>query len=174
VLLNHEDTNLLEYVPLNHYLEIRKIIIEVVLNTDPCRHFNLLTTLKTKLGNDFPTESLEDRTLILSLTQRLSDNFKMVRGTNTFFRWLENMFDEFYKQGDIEKQLDLPISKFMDRENTQKEKAYASYLNVVCQPLFSTFMILINEDEVSKEIMKEGIEKNKKNLEHKIDNEGVK
>jgi len=70
--------------------------------------------------------------------------------------------------------LDLPISKFMDRENTQKEKAYASYLNVVCQPLFSTFMILINEDEVSKEIMKEGIEKNKKNLEHKIDNEGVK
>jgi len=103
VLLNHEDTNLLEYVPLNHYLEIRKIIIEVVLSTDPCRHFNLLTTLKTKLGNDFPTESLEDRTLILSLTQRLSDNFKMVRGTNTFFRWLENMFDEFYKQGDIEK-----------------------------------------------------------------------
>ena len=81
------------------------------------------------------------------------------------------MFEEFYKQGDMEKVLDLPISKFMDRENTNKEKAFSNYLNVVCRPLFSTFLILINDEEVSIAVFKEGVDKNKKNLEQRIDGE---
>lgn len=81
------------------------------------------------------------------------------------------MFEEFYKQGDMEKVLDLPISKFMDRENTNKEKAFSNYLNVVCRPLFSTFLILINDEDISNQVLREGIEKNKKNLEQRIDGE---
>jgi hypothetical protein len=74
----------------------------------------------------------------------------------------------------MEKVLDLPISKFMDRENTNKEKAFANYLNVVCRPLFSTFLILVNDEEVHNAVIKEGIDKNKKNLEHRIDGESGK
>jgi hypothetical protein len=74
----------------------------------------------------------------------------------------------------MEKALDLPISKFMDRENTNKEKAFSSYLNVVCRPLFSTFFILINDEEVNNSVFKEGIDKNKKNLEQRIDGESGK
>jgi len=44
---------------------------------------------------------------------------------------MENMFEEFFKQGDMEKVLELPISKFMDRENTNKEKAYSNFISVV-------------------------------------------
>ena len=43
----------------------------------------------------------------------------------------------------MEKVLDLPISKFMDKENTNSMKAYLNYINVVCKPLLTTFMILI-------------------------------
>lgn len=57
------------------------------------------------------------------------------------------LFEEFAKQGDMEKALDLPISKFMDRDNTNKEKAFSNYLSVVCKPLFSTFLILVNDEE---------------------------
>lgn len=53
--------------------------------------------MKTKLGNNFPTDSVEDRVLILSLALRVADMFKVVRGTTTFFKWMDNMFDEFYK-----------------------------------------------------------------------------
>lgn len=65
----------------------------------------------------------------------------------------------------MEKSLDLPISKFMDRENTNKEKAYSNYINVVCRPLFSAFLILINDEEVNNSVFNEGLDKNKKNLE---------
>lgn len=70
------------------YRECRKLIIEVVLNTDMSKHFSLMTTLKTKLGNSFPTESMEDRVLILSVALRTSDLFKVVRDGRTIFtKW---------------------------------------------------------------------------------------
>ena len=141
------------------------MIIDGVLNTDISKHFSLLTELKTKLGNNFPTESIEDRTLIVSMSLRVASSFKVVRDRPTFYKWMENMFEEFFKQGDMEKVLELPISKFMDRENTNKEKAYANYLNVVCRPLFVTYLILVNDSDVSDQVFKEGIDKNKKNLE---------
>ena len=87
---------------------------------------------------------------------------------------MENMFEEFFKQGDMEKVLELPISKFMDRENTNKEKAFSNYINVVCKPLFVTYLILVNDQEISDQIYKEGIEKNKKSLETRIDDSGNK
>jgi len=61
------------------------------------------------------------------------------------------MFDEFYKQGDMERTLELPLSKFMDRQiNMNREKVYLNYINVVCEPLMTTLMILIQDDEISQ------------------------
>lgn len=149
-------------------------MISSVLNTDLSKHFSLVTGLKTKLGNNFPTDSMDDKVLITSVTIRICDQFKVVRGMSTFFKWMDAMFEEFYKQGDMEKQLDLPISKFMDRENTNKEKAFSNYLNVICRPLFSTYLILINDDDIYGAVVREGIDKNKKSLEHRIDGDSGK
>ena len=144
LIYKKKDCNILENLTIDNQRMCRRLIIEIVLNTELSRHFSLITTLKTKLGNSFPTEDIEDIILILSMTLRICDNFKVVRdGRNVFNKWMDYMFDEYYRQGDIEKQLDIPISKFMDRSSCNKSKAYLNYINVVCMPLFSTFMILI-------------------------------
>ena len=153
------------------YRESRKMIIEIVLNSDMSKHFSLMTMLKTKLGGDFPTEAFEDRVLILSVALRTADCFKVVRdGRSVFFKWMDNMFEEYFKQGDMERQLELPITKFMDRDQQQnKEKAYLNYIQVVCRPLLTTFMILIQDEDINTAIFREGIDKNKKSLEQRID-----
>jgi len=87
---------------------------------------------------------------------------------------MENMFEEFFKQGDMEKVLELPISKFMDRENTNKEKSYSNYIAVVQKPLFVTYLIMVNDPEIYELIHDEGLEKNKKSLETRIDDSGNK
>ena len=69
----------------------------------------------------------------------------------------------------MEKVLELSISKFMDRDNTNKEKAFSNYLNVVCRPLLTTYLILINDAEVHTALIRDGIDKNKRNLEQKYD-----
>jgi hypothetical protein len=62
------------------------------------RHFSLMTTLKTKLGNDFPSEAIEDKVIILSVALRVCDMFKVARdGRNVFDKWMNRMFEEFYK-----------------------------------------------------------------------------
>ena len=86
--------------------------------------------------------------------------FKIVR--NNSMKWMERMFEEFFKQGDMEKNLDLPVTKFMDRDNTNREKAYVNYMEIVCKPLFATFLIMA-DDDIKKEVIENGIEKNKKN-----------
>lgn len=174
LMLTHEENNIFENIPIDQFHEMRRIIISSVINTDLSKHFTLLTQMKTKLGNNFPTDAIDDRILILSVTLRICDQQKVVRGTTIFFKWMDAMFEEFYKQGDMEKVLDLPISKFMDRENTNKEKAFANYLNVVCRPLLTTFLILINDEDVHGTVVREGIDKNKKNLEHRIDGDSGK
>ena len=75
----------------------------------------------------------------------------------------------------MEKSLDIPVSKFMDRENTNKEKAYANYIEVICKPLFATYLILTPEkdSEVKKEVM-DALTQNKKNLDNRIDSEAGK
>jgi hypothetical protein len=132
-------------LPWGMYKHSRKIIIEVILNSDMSKHFSLMTTLKTKLGNNFPTDTFEDRSLLLSIMLRTCDSFKVVRdGRNVFYKWMDNMFEEFFIQGDMERQLELPVTKFMDRDQMQnKEKAYLNFINVVCRPLLTTFMILV-------------------------------
>lgn len=153
-------------LPYQMFKEARQLIIEIVLNTDMSKHFSLMTTLKTKLGSNFPTESIKDRILILSCALRTCDIFKVARdGRTTFYKWMEYMFDEFYKQGDMEKELQLPISKFMDRENTNKEKVYLNYIQMVCRPLLTTFLIVVQDEDINNAVLKEGVDKNKKSLE---------
>lgn len=51
-----QDNNIFENLPLDIYNECRDIIIDTVLNTDLSKHFTLITEIKTKLGNNFPTD----------------------------------------------------------------------------------------------------------------------
>lgn len=115
LILTNKSLNIMQNLQINDFQECRKIIIEIVLNTEMTRHFLLMTSLKTKLGNNLNLESLNDRILILSVLLRCSDQFKVCRVQQVFTKWMDNMFIEFYKQGDMERTLELPISKFMDK-----------------------------------------------------------
>ena len=80
--------NFIENIALNLQSENRRVIIESVLSTDISKHFSLLTELKTKLGNNFPTDSIEDRILIVSVSPGVAGSFKVVRDRSTFFKWM--------------------------------------------------------------------------------------
>jgi len=75
----------MQNLPLESFTESRKIIIEMVLNTELSRHFNLMTSLKTKLGNNLGYVAIKDRILILSVLLRCCDQFKVVRNGGKVF-----------------------------------------------------------------------------------------
>ena len=69
--------------------------------------------------------------------------------------------------------LELPITKFMDWENTNWEKVYVAYIDIVCLPLFTAYLI-IADPQVKKAILEDGLEKNRKHLENWIDTDNSK
>ena len=52
VFLKNDECNIMRNLPWDMYRQSRKMIIEIVLNSDFSKHFSLMTTLKTKLGNN--------------------------------------------------------------------------------------------------------------------------
>lgn len=97
ILLGYDKCNIIENMPHDEQAQTRKFIIEAVLNTDLSKHFSLLTMLKSKLSPSFPSDSFEDRSLILSISLRAASSFKVVRDKGNFFRWMDKMFEEFYR-----------------------------------------------------------------------------
>jgi hypothetical protein len=66
--------NLIKDMDLEIQKEMRKTIIQAILSTDMCKHFTILTELKTKLGNNFPNkESADDRNLIVSVSLKIAN-----------------------------------------------------------------------------------------------------
>ena len=61
--------------------------------------------------------------------------------TRTFdiaVEWTKLLFEEFFNQGDIEKEKGLPISFLCDRETTQIPQSQPGFVNFILAPLFST------------------------------------
>ena len=52
--------------------------------------------------------------------------------------WTWLLFEEFFDQGDTEKQQDLPISFLCDRTTTQISSSQPGFLNFIVVPLFVT------------------------------------
>ena len=53
---------------------------------------------KQKLGVNLNIDILEDRIIVLSVTQQVSDLFKITRDNRTVFnKWMDNMIEEMKK-----------------------------------------------------------------------------
>jgi len=54
-------------------------------------------------------------------------------------KWTQRISEEFFLQGDKEKQMNLDISPFMDRNNSDLPKSQFGFINFLVVPLYSSF-----------------------------------
>jgi hypothetical protein len=54
-------------------------------------------------------------------------------------KWTELLFEEFFKQGDKEREMGLKISDLMDRTTTNIAKAQLGFIDVIVMPAYETF-----------------------------------
>jgi hypothetical protein len=98
--------------------------------------------------------------------------FKFTRELRTFLSWLDKMCEEFFAQGEMEKQLGFQVTPFMDKENTIKEIVAKSYLEIIVRPTIELMNILSPEsckDVIKDKLVTKGIDQNLKNLQKKLD-----
>jgi 3',5'-cyclic-nucleotide phosphodiesterase len=77
-------------------------------------------------------------------------------------KWTNLVCEEFFNQGDIEKQRNLPVSMYCDRDTTDIPKSQAGFIKNICLPLFETWCSFLKSDIINQSCL----ENLKKNLRH--------
>lgn len=104
----------------------------MVLATDMSSHFQQIKTMKTLLcHSDF---SAMDKSKVLSLMLHCCDISHPAKDWNLHFRWTQRLMEEFFRQGDKERDLGLPFSPLCDRNSTLVAESQIGFIDFIVSP----------------------------------------
>ncbi|KND03363.1 uncharacterized protein SPPG_02406 [Spizellomyces punctatus DAOM BR117] len=142
----------------DEYDELRRVVIRVILATDMGKHFEYINKFKSKItaGQLVKLDQIpENRIVIAEIAMKCSD---LCNPTKTFAlssKWTEAVMEEFYRQGDKERELGLPISQFMDRSNTNVPKCQIGFIDILVAPLYDAWNTFHANEEKTAKIVRE-------------------
>ena len=111
------ECNILSNFSKFEFHKLRSLMIEMVLGTDMSMHFTHLKQMKASLG---PTASVEtvDKTKVMCLLLHSADVAHPTKTWSLHKEWTARCMEEFFSQGDREKELGLDVSPLCDRNTT--------------------------------------------------------
>jgi hypothetical protein len=125
--------------------QVRETMVEMVLGTDNATHSVVMGRLKAKLdfsgaGVGMCMQEHSDQVLSLCVALHTADVSNPAKATPLYRAWTNRVLDEFYAQGDKERQRGMPISFGCDRENViPEEKFQAGFIVALVRPLYREF-----------------------------------
>ncbi|KAI9091443.1 hypothetical protein DFS34DRAFT_324898 [Phlyctochytrium arcticum] len=136
--------------------------------TDMAQHFHYINKLKGKIAaSALNFEESGDRALVLECAIKCADLNNSAKPTSQSRKWAFQVMQEFFLQGDREKKLGMPVSKFMDRQDTNIPKCQIGFIDILVVPLFDSWSQCI-QTEFSRRCM-ENIAKNRSHWESILD-----
>jgi len=137
-LMKDPKYNLLHSLNNEQRKDVRDTILEMVLSTDMGNHARIFQTFRKRLADEAEWRQKDDVRLALAIAIKISDISNCGRPQHLYLQWASRIADEFYKQGDVERQLHFPVSPFMDRltHTVDFAKGQISFMNYIVIPLF--------------------------------------
>ena len=111
----------------------RNLTIQLVLATDFSKHFKHLVKFKLiYCGNYIEPQ----KNVMLKMLMHCADISNSTRKWDIYYQWAQNVLEEFFLQGDREKELGLSISPLCDRHTTNFSKCQMSFIDLFVIPVF--------------------------------------
>ena len=122
----------------------------MVLATDMSKHFDLLGQFRGKYKDpdDFSINNADMKLELFRLIIKAADIGHAAKDIELHEKWCRLVVEEFYSQGDIEKQLGLPVSMYCDRETTDISKSQTGFIRNIVLPLFSAINFILDSEEI--------------------------
>lgn len=155
-VLQKPECNFLDGMTVREYRQLRRLVVDLVLNTDMSEHGKSLKKFKEVVSSAAPVfksegvadsssgfvaSSMEDAVTVLQLALKCSDLGHLSLGWGSHMRWVQRLEDEFFAQGDQEKNIGMPeVSFLMDREKQGVSDSQVGFFNFVVLPLFREFV----------------------------------
>lgn len=134
-IMGNPDSDIFAKVKTEDWTHMRKLMIEMILETDMSRHFEILGKFKAKSPTT-SLESLEDKIIVLGMGLKCADIGHSAKSTVLHEFWTKLVCEEFFKQGDIEKEKGQSVSMYCDRQTTDIAKSQAGFIKNICIPLY--------------------------------------
>ena len=164
--LDQPAKNVFKNLSNEDWLIMRKLMIYMILETDMSRHFEILGKFKSKSSN-LNISNADDKLIILGMGLKCADIGHSAKSTDLHEKWTQLVCEEFFLQGDIEKQRKQTVSMYCDRENTDIAKSQAGFIKNICMPLYEVWCNYLNSDTIYTSCLKQ-LEKNFKHWDDKF------
>ncbi|CAH8867363.1 unnamed protein product [Trichobilharzia szidati] len=131
-LMQEEEFSILSGLDPDQYKEFRQLVIDMVLCTDMSLHFQQIKNMKSMISMP---ESI-DKTKALSLIVHCADISHPAKEWNLHEKWSDILCEEFFRQGDRERELNLPISPLCDRNTVIVPQSQIGFIDFIVEPSF--------------------------------------
>ena len=121
----------------------RELVIEMVLGTDIANHYSNLATFKSSVAATPHRPSREQPVLNTKSSIKCkallhcADVGSVAKDWEIYHQWIDLLFEEFYKQGEIERSLGLVTASFMDRGISSPAKAQQGFIKCIAMEVFT-------------------------------------
>jgi len=120
------------------------------------RHVKITRPLsRSSSSSIIDTLDPEHRELLLKILIHAADLSNTVRPWEISKIWSDRVVDEFFRQGDLEKENKLPVSPNMDREQSHQCQISLGFGDYVVKPYFETFATFLNPATIFLDILAE-------------------
>ena len=150
------------------YRIMRRRIVEGILATDMKKHQKVIGKIKNraevysikngknfnKMFNETDANKLFDaQQEVLNMLIHSADISNPAKPSKISQQWTDKVYEEFFRQGDLEKKLEIPISMMCDRLTTNVNQAMIVFISFVVMPTIDILFNFLPEiPEYSKNI----------------------
>ncbi|XP_059616394.1 dual specificity calcium/calmodulin-dependent 3',5'-cyclic nucleotide phosphodiesterase 1-like isoform X2 [Phlebotomus argentipes] len=130
-VLKEDECNVLQNLTRDEFRELRSLIIDMVLATDMSFHFQQIKNMRNLLTLGDPQV---DKSKALSLVLHCCDISHPAKKWNIHHRWTMLLLEEFFRQGDLERELGLDFSPLCDRKTTLVAESQIGFIEFIVEP----------------------------------------
>ncbi|XP_065174012.1 3',5'-cyclic-AMP phosphodiesterase isoform X7 [Atheta coriaria] len=152
-LLSNEGCDIFANLSKKQRQTLRKMVIDMVLSTDMSKHMSLLADLKTMVETKkvagsgvLLLDNYTDRIQVLENLVHCADLSNPTKPLSLYRRWVELLMEEFFQQGDREREAKMDISPMCDRHSATIEKSQVGFIDYIVHPLWETWADLVHPD----------------------------
>uniref|UniRef100_A0A8C9YNL7 Phosphodiesterase n=1 Tax=Sander lucioperca TaxID=283035 RepID=A0A8C9YNL7_SANLU len=152
-LLQEDNCDIFQNLTKKQRQSLRKMIIDMVLATDMSKHMSLLADLKTMVETKKVTSSgvllldnYTDRMQVLRNMVHCADLSNPTKSLELYRQWTDRIMEEFFHQGDRERERGMEISPMCDKHTASVEKSQVGFIDYIVHPLWETWADLVHPD----------------------------
>uniref|UniRef100_A0A8C5HSN4 Phosphodiesterase n=1 Tax=Gouania willdenowi TaxID=441366 RepID=A0A8C5HSN4_GOUWI len=152
-LLQEENCDIFQNLNKKQRQTLRRMVIDMVLATDMSKHMSLLANLKTMVETKKVTSSgvllldnCTDRMQVLCNVVHCADLSNPTKPLDLYRQWTDRIMDEFFHQGDRERERGMEVSPMCDKHTASVERTQVGFIDYIVHPLWETWADLVHPD----------------------------